>query len=355
MATTNISGAGISPAFTIDDPSAPDPSFDISPANWTFGELQAAVHTTKKSKSKVGFYASLYKEDPMVKTIAANGAVLSYSAYSKGAKAIAKGLDITFMYRENASQILTQGGINPVNNLAKCIINWGCASAGKKQPPGRAIAAEYATFSKNVINPFSIVGKCANKRLFFELMKSADGPRTPEFTTDIEVAKQWAADGHTVLGRVEHGSAGKDVAFYGESPEKFLGSDLWLIYKKKKQEFRLHFFGEDWIIEQQKVLPKLDPDGNPIPKDSVDFRIRTHRAGFIFQKNNITIPDDVYTQAAKARAILLKQGLTFGAIDVIYNKAEDKAYVLECNTAPGVEETSIVAYVDKFKELVKTL
>jgi D-alanine-D-alanine ligase-like ATP-grasp enzyme len=44
-------------------------------------------------------------------------------------------------------------------------------------------------------------------------------------------------------------------------------------------------------------------------------------------------------------------GLNFGAVDVIYNEKENKYYVLEVNTAPGLSGTTLEKYVDAIIEL----
>ena len=36
----------------------------------------------------------------------------------------------------------------------------------------------------------------------------------------------------------------------------------------------------------------------------------------------------------------------FGAFDVIYNQKKNQAFVLECNTAPGIEGTTLDNYVE---------
>jgi len=38
--------------------------------------------------------------------------------------------------------------------------------------------------------------------------------------------------------------------------------------------------------------------------------------------------------------------LDFGAVDIIYNEHEDKYYVLEVNSAPGLEGTTLEKYVE---------
>ena len=39
-------------------------------------------------------------------------------------------------------------------------------------------------------------------------------------------------------------------------------------------------------------------------------------------------------------------GLDFGAVDIIWNESEDQYYVLEVNTAPGVEGTTLQKYTE---------
>jgi hypothetical protein len=268
------------------------------------------------------------------------GFIVAYSSYSKGAREVGKKLDIPVYSREQIA-----GSVPTLFPKAPFVINWGCA--GSKF--GKTELLSYFQDAKK-INPFEVVDKCASKKKFFELMNGKAS--IPEFTTSIEVAKAWVSQGHTVLGRKEHGSAGKDIAFFDEDPEGFLVADLWLQYKKKKSEYRLHFIGNEIVMIQQKVLPKNDPDGNPIPKGSVDFRVRTHRTGFIFIKQDVNPPSVVIKEATKAWGVLKDAGLSFGAIDVIYNAPLDKAWVLECNTAPGLEATSIDTYAAKLKELV---
>jgi D-alanine-D-alanine ligase-like ATP-grasp enzyme len=44
--------------------------------------------------------------------------------------------------------------------------------------------------------------------------------------------------------------------------------------------------------------------------------------------------------------------LDFGAVDVIYNRAQDKAYVLEVNTAPGLEGSTLDNYVEAIQKVL---
>ena len=61
------------------------------------------------------------------------------------------------------------------------------------------------------------------------------------------------------------------------------------------------------------------------------------------------INKSVKEQALKAIQAL---GLDFGAVDVGYNTRENKAYVYEVNSAPGLQGTTLTAYTNAFKELL---
>ena len=50
--------------------------------------------------------------------------------------------------------------------------------------------------------------------------------------------------------------------------------------------------------------------------------------------------------------MLKELGLDFGAVDVIWNEHESKAYVLEINTAPGLEGSTVEDYKEFFNRAV---
>ena len=54
---------------------------------------------------------------------------------------------------------------------------------------------------------------------------------------------------------------------------------------------------------------------------------------------------------AAALACLAKTGLDFGAVDVIYTK-DERVYVLEINTAPGLEGQTVLDYKVFFEEII---
>jgi glutathione synthase/RimK-type ligase-like ATP-grasp enzyme len=45
-------------------------------------------------------------------------------------------------------------------------------------------------------------------------------------------------------------------------------------------------------------------------------------------------------------------GLDFGAVDIIWNEREDKCYVLEVNTAPGLQGSTLENYANAIMEVL---
>lgn len=254
--------------------------------------------------------------------------VFPWHTKSKGAKELSKSLDIQRIKLEGSS---FKGG------KTYTVINWGSA---KKTVPFSA--------ETKVINKFSKVNKSSNKRRFFELIINSQTPaRIPEFTSSLMKATKLLESGQLVLARKERAFGGHDIIFPENDFEKWQKSDFFTVYKKKKEEYRVHIAFGDVICTQQKVLRKTDEYGNQIDPKQVDFRIRNWKNGFVFKRHDLHTPPDAIYQAMLAYDA---SGLDFGAFDVIWNQAEEKAYVLEVNCAPGLEGSTVDDYAKAFKE-----
>lgn len=202
-------------------------------------------------------------------------------------------------------------------------INWGSSN-----PPGE----------HKYLNDPEHVGNCTNKLKFFrDVIKDT---RTPEWTDDDRVAAEWFEDGDVVVARTKlQGHSGEGIVVVDpatwditkEGPK----APLYTKYVKKKDEYRIHIFDGNVIFEQRKAKRH--------DVEEVDYKIRNHAGGFIYAHKDIEVPDDVITQAKLA---MTESRLDFGAVDVIYNSREDKAYVLEINTAPGLEGTTLEKYTE---------
>ena len=140
---------------------------------------------------------------------------------------------------------------------------------------------------------------------------------------------------------------------YPEHPETLeVTAPLYVMYIKKKDEYRIHVLRNNIIDVQRKGL-RAEFQG----QQDVNFLIRNLANGFMFVRNDnagvqlinsSTVPQVVKNVAVQAVAAL---GLDFGAVDVIYNQQQKAAYVLEVNTAPGIEASTVLSYRDAFLSL----
>lgn len=253
----------------------------------------------------------------------------SYDERSLGSKEISRGL--------KASRIRHHGSTFQ-GSPDKTVIIWGA----------REIPEEVAKCG--LVNKPEALKRVINKRDFFKLMSESDGARIPPFTTDPKEAVEWAKKGLSVVARTKlESKSGAGIVFLDDSDtlSDWLKAPLYTQYIKKAEEYRIHIAFGHVIDIQRKILRKTHPDtGEPIDPKTVDFRVRNLANGFIFAKQNLDVPSDVIYQAEKA---MKKVKLDFGGVDVIFNKSQNKAYVLEINSAPGLEGSTVDSYVSAFK------
>ena len=208
------------------------------------------------------------------------------------------------------------------------IINWGNSKQPTWEVPG------------NILNSVDKVEVAVNKLLTFQALKEAD-VLVPEFTTDVDEVSEWLETGDVVARHLLKGTRGKgiEILSFGMDLEnnEIPSAPLYTKYCKKKDEYRVHVFnGEIIDVRQKKKRKSLD-------NDLVDYKIRNHRRGWVFCQHSIHPPGELLAVCKRAVNVL---GLTFGAVDVVWNKKYQKATVLEVNTAPGLHGTTLVNYVN---------
>jgi glutathione synthase/RimK-type ligase-like ATP-grasp enzyme len=241
-----------------------------------------------------------------------------YNQGSKSAKALAQSLGIKRIKHEG-KRLQVLGGL----------INWG--SSGFV----RNIAHD------GVFNSPDCVAVAVNK---LQAFKALDGHVSiPEWTESPVEASKWLAEGVTVIARTKlTGHSGEGIIIVEEEGE-IPPAPLYVKYIPKTEEYRLHVFRDKVFFIQQKKRNK------DIPDDKVNWKVRNHGNGFIYAHKDV-----VENRIAKICAIMSIKtlGLDFGAVDMIYNKKQDRFYVLEVNTACGLEGTTLEKYVEVFKEFV---
>ena len=205
------------------------------------------------------------------------------------------------------------------------IINWGNSKAPEFYKSLVEWQAHY-----NDIEP---VGIAVNKLRTFQALQ--DRCNIPEWTTDPLIARMWE---NVVIRNKLTGFGGEGIRLWNKKDAGaeglFPDAPLYVQYKKKKKEFRVHVFKGEVIDITQKKKRK-DFEGE------INTKIRNYGNGWVYCREDLEIPADLREQSCAAIKTL---GLDFGAVDIIWNEKENKSYVLECNTAPGLEGTTIEAY-----------
>jgi glutathione synthase/RimK-type ligase-like ATP-grasp enzyme len=219
----------------------------------------------------------------------------------------------------------------------KTVINWGSSELPSHVTNCR------------ILNKPGDVTRAGNKLSFFESISHGDDGkcRLVPWTTNKSEAEKWLKDGQTVVVRqVLTGHSGRGILIVEpDGPERKKGlpdAPFYTKYVPKDSEWRLHILRDKVIFRQRKVK-------SPAVEEPKTWKVRSHDNGFIFQHNGLTVPKDVEVQALAA---FKASGLDFGGVDVIFNKKANKAYVLEINTACGLEGTTVGVYADAFREVL---
>ena len=245
--------------------------------------------------------------------------IYAYNNGSRSAKALADGLGIKRMKHEGKK-------LNGIKHL----INWGASDI--KRPYGEPL---------EVLNSPVAVKRAANKLETFRVLSEDAFTNIPAFTTDINEAQLWLEQKHAVVCRTVlngYGGAGIVIA---EREDQLVKAPLYTRYIKKKNEFRVHVVDGKAIHIQRKARRK------DVPDEQVNWKICNHANGFIFQMENVNLPE---LGLLEAEAAVDDLGLHFGAVDLVEG-IDGKFYVLEVNTAPGIEGTTLQKYVAAFQEI----
>lgn len=244
---------------------------------------------------------------------------MPYSYGSNSAKLLKQETGIKFL-RRNASRKLP-------SNLT--VINWGCS-----EYPNRELN------STVFLNKPESVYKASNK--LSTLISLRDSGIVPDFTENASEARIMAQRGIVVARTLLRANSGRGIQIIPKGSEDIPEAPLYVKYIKKKKEFRVHVFKGEILFVQEKRRK------NDIPDSEVNWQIRNHSNGFIFAHNDVEIGDEGLNNAIIACNTL---GLDFGAVDVIWNERENKYYVLEVNTAPGITGETLRIYSENFTNL----
>lgn len=219
---------------------------------------------------------------------------------------------------------LRDGRFNKVRATDK-VINWGVSA------PVQGVTFHF--------NQPQAIKRATDKLQAFIKMEDAE-VRTVKFTDDTQEALKWCLNGATVMARTKlSGHSGDGILVIEKGKVQTLPqmmefeAPLYTQYIFKTAEYRVHVIGGKVVDTQRKIK---DPDVDEVKT----WKVRSHDNGFIYARNGVepsAARNDLAVKAVKAL------GLDFGAVDIICDKG-GTYYVLEVNTAPGLEGQTVNGY-----------
>lgn len=205
------------------------------------------------------------------------------------------------------------------------LVNWGRSDLEVRGRPFK------------VLNPSSKIILATNKLLCLNKLQEYGVERVAH-TTNQDTVRQWLREeGVVVYGRkLLNASQGAGIVIITR-PEEIVPCPLYTKGVLKAHEYRVHVFGNK-ILDVTKKRRRNETERSDYIKNLAN--------GWVYCRNDIEVPDNLLNCAKRAIAAL---GLDFGAVDILYRKGIP--YVLEVNTAPGLQGTTLTKYIEEFNKL----
>lgn len=249
--------------------------------------------------------------------------VFPYKQGSKSARALADAL---------GGRVLKLQGSGFNTRPDDVVINWG------------NIGGSDSTIGHwgGTLNNASRLKRVTNKLLFFQAMREAGlSGIIPDFWTD---RKDIPDDAFPVVCRCVLAGHSGDGIVIASNRDGLVHASLYVRYVKKQDEYRVHTGRQK--DETVVIAVQRKARSHAVPNHEVNWQVRSHKNGFVFVREGVNPPASIIEAAKQA---LEMSGLDFGAVDVIYNADKKAAFVLEINTAPGLEGQTVADYASFFK------
>ena len=231
---------------------------------------------------------------------------------------------------DTAVALLKSGVIRRIRRLSKprLVLNFGSVRP-------------LVHFNGRYLNHPDAVNNASCKISTFQILTKAGLSCVP-WTQEKDEAAAWQADKKMVVARtLTRGSEGRGAVFL-EPTDNLIDAPLYTQYIKKKAEFRVNVaFGEVINIRQKKR--RLDFEGE------VNNLCRSHSNGWVFCSEGVNKNDPILIDLALRSINAL--GLDFGAVDILYNSHYNQYFILEVNSAPGMEGETLTNFINALKKV----
>lgn len=212
------------------------------------------------------------------------------------------------------------------------IINWGSST-----PP-------HFRWMEQDLNKPDAIKLASNKLHTFRKFRHEQFQHSVEWTWDKQIAKEWIEEGHIVYCRTTVTSHSGRGIIIASTVDELIDAPLYTVKTKHKDEYRVHVFKGEAIDIQQKR--------KSFGRSTTSSGIRNHTNGWVYTRDNCNPPSDLVNASIKAVELL---GLDFGAVDIGHRLRDNKFFVFEVNTAPGIEGTTLQRYANAIKNYYRSL
>jgi len=212
------------------------------------------------------------------------------------------------------------------------IVNWGAS-----QPP------QFKSMPHD-LNKHEAIAIACDKLKTFKTLALQGFEQLPKFSTKIEDAKDWIDKGETIYCRTKLNShSGRGIVICNDVNDLPI-APLYTVKANHKLEYRVHVFKGDILYVQQKK--------KKLGVSSSTSGIRNHGNGWVYCTPTDTPSELLLSSCVRAVKLL---GLDFGAVDIGHRVRDNRFFVFEINTAPGLVGTTLDKYAKAIYNYYRSL
>lgn len=245
--------------------------------------------------------------------------IYPYSSGSESAKLLAERLGAKRIKLQNSEYVHKE------ENL---VINWGNSNC---------------PYESNTLNQGAAIKQTVDKLRFFRLMmqKGLSGYLPTYYTNSADIPDE----AFPIFCRTTTTGLDGDGIVVASKRSELVPANLYTSFVSETVEYRVTMF-RGTVTDIQTKLPRVGVTANPM--------IRTYKNGWGFQRKDV-LPAIEAKIIAAAKAALDASGLDFGGVDVLYSTSKGRAYVLEVNTAMGLEGGALDRFAEAIEKYVKKI
>lgn len=164
-----------------------------------------------------------------------------------------------------------------------------------------------------------------------------NGLNFPKFTESKEEAIAMCSPETPVVCRtLLRARAGKGIVI-ADTPEQIVAAPVYVAYRKKTAEYRVNLYKGNVVCIREKRLRH----GYERPEWQ-DYRVRSHDNGYVFCEPLVPVSEEAINMCKNAAAITNSDIV---GVDLAYHKTTNYYFLLEVNSAPGMQGDTIDRYV----------